>query len=266
MDSTAFRIFGFNIEESFTDLKPEVVFYSRKAFNRCNIEGFNLSKPFENYSFPVGGIISDYTQGTALEDYSKDYNVVQIGAFKGYVRQFIVETTETSDEILKSISEGVDKIYAEATSLPLHLEAQYLDDFMYQSLAKPRNTLRLIALFMFVSLIISALGMFAMCTYFTNQNAKSIAIRKIMGSTINEIVKKYMRLFIIMTAVASIVATPIAYFAAQRYLSTYPNRMELALWIFVFAIAVAFIITIASILGQILHAAKANPVNYLKSE
>lgn len=119
---------------------------------------------------------------------------------------------------------------------------------------------------MFVSLIISALGMFAMCTYFTNQNAKSIAIRKIMGGSIKEIVTKYMRLFIIMTAVASVIATPIAYFAAQRYLSTYPNRMELALWIFVFAIAVAFIITIASILGQILHAAKANPVNYLKSE
>ncbi len=106
----------------------------------------------------------------------------------------------------------------------------YVDDFLNNALTGKRNTLTLVMTFMLLAILISALGLLAMAIYYTGQQSREIALRKIFGSGVNEAAAKLSKSFIVMTLAAIIIAVPISWWAMNLYLDDFYNRIEFPWW------------------------------------
>ena len=124
----------------------------------------------------------------------------------------------------------------------------------------------LVKLFMLLSLLLSALGLVAMSGYYADENSRDIAVRKVFGSTVEGEVKKTVFEYLILMAIAAVVAVPVAVWLAGKLLEQYSYRISGYGWVFVVAVIAAALIALLAVLWQTLKAARTNPATELKKE
>ncbi|MBR0178546.1 MAG: FtsX-like permease family protein, partial [Bacteroidales bacterium] len=114
--------------------------------------------------------------------------------------------------------------------------------------------------------VISLLGLLAMSTYYAGENAKSIAVRKVFGGTVESETWRTVKEYMVLVAVACVIGVPVAVWAAQRYLEGFIVKLENYGWIFIVAVVIALVMAFLSVLWQTLKAARTNPVDVLQKE
>ncbi|MGL5620393.1 MAG: ABC transporter permease, partial [Tannerellaceae bacterium] len=145
-------------------------------------------------------------------------------------------------------------------------EIQFLDETMNRMYPKEANLSKIILLLSFISIFISLLGVYGLVFFNIRFKLKEIAIRRINGSSIKDIIWRLQRGFFIQIAIASVIAVPVAYFFISNWLEQYPYQVYVnPLW-FVIAILLIAAITSLSIIVLCYNAARINPVNTLKAE
>jgi len=116
------------------------------------------------------------------------------------------------------------------------------------------------------AVLLASLGLFGLATLAVTNRTKEIGIRKVLGATgggmINLVSAEFLRLVLI----ANLLAWPAAYFAASKFLENYASRMSLTPWPFLMAGLGAMVIAFLTIVGQIVRAIRANPVEALRYE
>ena len=117
-----------------------------------------------------------------------------------------------------------------------------------------------------IAIILSCLGLFALAAYTAEKRTKEIAVRKVNGSTIFEIVVLLIRDFLYLVGIAAVIAIPIVWYISRQWLDKYAYRTSLDWWIFAGAVLLIAVIAILSVGGQAYRAAKANPVDSLNKE
>ena len=142
----------------------------------------------------------------------------------------------------------------------------FVDVIIHQCLEKPQRRMRLMELFMLISVILSLLGLVAMSTHFASEREKTIAIRKIFGGTMESEVRKNLRDYVIIILIANVIAIPIGVWLCGKYLEDFVYRIDLHPWIFIVTVLISFAIAIGSVLWQIVSVAKVNPAEALKKE
>ena len=126
--------------------------------------------------------------------------------------------------------------------------------------------MRLVEIFMLLSIIISLLGMVAMSTYYADEQSRDIAVRKVFGGTVDTEAWHSIRDYMILVGIACIIGIPIAVYAAQEYLKDFIYKLEGYWWIFVAAVLLTGLIAFLSVIWQVLKAARTNPAIELKKE
>ena len=117
-----------------------------------------------------------------------------------------------------------------------------------------------------VAIIIACLGLFALTSLTVTQRTKEIGVRKILGASIPGIVMLLTKVFTRLVGLAFILACPIAYFAADRWLSNFAYRTDIGLDIFALAGLISMVIAFLTVSYHSIKAALANPVKALKYE
>lgn len=132
-------------------------------------------------------------------------------------------------------------------------------------LAEERSN-QLITYAAILAIIISMLGLFALTSFTITQKVQEIGIRKVMGASVQQIVK----MFIIDSAkwviVAGIIAIPIAYVSMSKWLNNFVYQTNIEWWMFMFGCVLALIIAVATVSFISIKAARANPASSLKYE
>ena len=170
---------------------------------------------------------------------------------------------EAADAIMKAYTEFVnekDGTYVKPS------QAGYISDVLNEQLTPVRMALRLLELFMVLSVMIALLGLLAMSAYFSGENTKSIAVRKVFGSDVFQETWRTVRDFMVLVGIAVVIGIPVAVWMAERYLSRYAYRIDGYWWIFVLAAVITVTIAFGSVIWQTLKAAKTNPAIELKKE
>jgi len=108
--------------------------------------------------------------------------------------------------------------------------------------------------------------LFGLAAYVTERRSKEIGIRKVLGASINSIWQLLTNDFVALVLLSSMLAAPIAYYSLNNWMSKYEYRMDISLWIFVYACIGALIITLVTVSYQAIKCAIANPVDSLKNE
>jgi putative ABC transport system permease protein len=151
-----------------------------------------------------------------------------------------------------------------APTLPF--DYSFLDeDFQKQYEAETRLS-RLFGLFSTLAIVIACLGLFGLATFTTRQRTKEIGIRKTLGASVFSISNLIIRDFLNLVVVAIIIASPIAFYAMQNWLSDFAYRIDLEWWMFASAGAVAIAVALLTVGFQSVKAALVNPVRSLRSE
>jgi len=98
------------------------------------------------------------------------------------------------------------------------------------------------------------------------QRIKEVGIRKVLGATTGNIVYLFSREFILLIAIAFLIATPLAWYYMHQWLQDYAYRIDLSWWLFAVGGIAAIIIALATVSFQAIKAAIANPVKSLRTE
>ena len=142
----------------------------------------------------------------------------------------------------------------------------FLDDD-FQSLYKADEKRgQIFSLFSVVCLVISCIGLFGLAAYTTEQRAKEIGVRKVVGATIPQIVRLFYTEFLKLIAAGLLIACPLSYFLMDNWLQIFAYQTKLN-WInFVGSAAITVLITMGSISFYAIRAAMISPANTLRSE
>ena len=95
---------------------------------------------------------------------------------------------------------------------------------------------------------------------------REVAIRKVMGASVADIIRMFFKGYVWLVAIASIIAIPPAYYFINKWLQGYASRVGIAWWLIAGIIIITAIIVIATVLRQIIKAANSNPAEVIKYE
>lgn len=140
-------------------------------------------------------------------------------------------------------------------------------DEKIESFYKQENQLaQLYKIFAAIAILLSCLGLYGLASFMAVQRIKEVGIRKVLGATTGNIVSLFTKEFIVLIAIAFVIATPVAWYYMHQWLQDYAYRINMSWWLFAAGGLVAIIIALATISFQAIKAALANPVNSLRTE
>lgn len=142
----------------------------------------------------------------------------------------------------------------------------YLDENIDRTLRKERKMSTMISSGSILAIVLSCIGLFAISLLVVAQRRKEIGIRKVVGASVQSITILLTKDFLKLVCIAFVIAAPIAWWSATQWLQSYTYRIDLSLWIFAGAGAIALLIAAVTIGTRTIGAALANPVDSLKTE
>lgn len=121
-------------------------------------------------------------------------------------------------------------------------------------------------LFSVLVIIIASLGLFGLAAYNSLQRSKEIGVRKVLGATVQDIIRLLSKDFLLLILVANIVALPLVYLGAKDWLAGYAYAIDIGLWLFVIPLVLVFTVAIITISAQTFKSARRNPIDALRYE
>ena len=268
VDSTGFRLLGFKVIEQYSDPIDGTCWFTEEAQRRYGITAENRTVGTNKYGEPqyeCCGIIADFRARDPLYKPMPDsHRAVQNRTNVCFTH--LLKVRGDRAEALNAVRKVWCDVAKEYIGVPRETGIHYLDDILTDSLTGTRNTMKLVMTFMVLAILISALGLFAMSVYYTEQQARQIALRKIFGSGVRSAAWKLSKSFILMTAVAVVIAVPACIWSMRYYLADFYNAIAFPWWVIIVAAALTFLISFVSIISRTWSSAAENPVEVLKQD
>jgi putative ABC transport system permease protein len=142
----------------------------------------------------------------------------------------------------------------------------FMDEKIAQQYKAETILSRILFAFSAIGILISIIGISALSLFISQQRTKEIGIRKVNGAKISEILTMLNKDFVRWVIIAFVVATPIAYYAMNRWLANFAYKTALSWWIFALAGLLALGIALLTVSWQSWKAATRNPVEALRYE
>ncbi len=117
-----------------------------------------------------------------------------------------------------------------------------------------------------ITIFISCIGLFGLSVLAAEKRTKEIGIRKVLGASVQQIVTTLSTDFIKLVIIALIIASPLVYIAANKWLQNYPYRISINPWMFIGASLLVIFIALFTVSFQSIKAAIANPIKSLRAE
>ncbi|HEY0741377.1 MAG TPA: ABC transporter permease [Chryseosolibacter sp.] len=166
-----------------------------------------------------------------------------------------------TQEQIKTL-EGIWKKYA--SDAPF--EYSFLDENFDLMFRAEQRMSQIILVFTLLAIAIACLGLFGLAAYTAEQRAKEISIRKVMGASVPQLFILLSKDFTLLVMIAFVLATPLAWYFADNWLSGFANRISIDASYVAIAAVVSFLIALLTISYQSIKAAKENPVNSMRAE
>ncbi|GET34138.1 ABC transporter permease [Prolixibacter bellariivorans] len=223
-----------------------------------------------NLKNPIGQRITDgndlLTVVGVVHDFNFDniqYPIRPLVMHPGLSPNFISVKASTADMsgIISALTKLWDKFSPEQ-------EMQY--SFLDMEYAKMYNDVKRTGLifrsFSILAILVACLGLFGLAEFITKQRTKEIGIRKVNGAKISEVMTMLNKDFIRWVVIAFVIATPIAWFAMNKWLENFAYKTSLSWWIFALAGILALGVALLTVSWQSWKAATRNPVEALQYE
>jgi ABC-type lipoprotein release transport system permease subunit len=234
--------------------------------NEAAVEMMRLKDPLgeviknENgQSFHVVGVVNNFIVGSPYQD-------VGPMMIQGWIERygavhFRLDLSHGQTEALQRAEQVFKKYNPEYP-----FEYYFADDFYNRKFGNEKQTGTLAALFAFLAIFISCLGLFGLAAYMAENRTKEIGIRKVLGASTVSVTALISKEFIRLVIFSIVLASPLAYYISNGWLQSFTYRVPISISVFLITACVAIMIAVLTVSFQAIKAAMANPVKSLRSE
>lgn len=142
----------------------------------------------------------------------------------------------------------------------------FLDDEFGRMYENEVKVAELTEKFSVLAILIACIGLYGLASFMSQQRTKEIGIRKAMGSSNVQIVLLLLKVFGILLLIACLVAIPLTYFLANKWLESFVYQTPLSPWLFIGSVGAIALITLVTVGYETLKASMVNPINSLRHE
>lgn len=143
---------------------------------------------------------------------------------------------------------------------------EFLDDHIAAMYKQEQKLYTAYRLFSGLAIVIGCLGLYGLVAFAAVQRHKEIGIRKVLGASIPDVVLLFGKEFILLIALAFLVATPLSYYLMYNWLGNFAYHISLNAGIFIVAILISVLIAAITIAHQSVKAAISSPLKSLRTE
>ncbi len=213
----------------------------------------------DDKSFTIVGVIKDFN----FQELDQNIAPMSLFALPNWnLRNVYVKVTP------QNLEQAYNDVKAAWKIIEPNAEFQgsFLNENIDRTLSNERTMITMIGSGSVLAIILSCIGLFAMSMLIVSQRRKEIGVRKIVGASVSAITVLLTKDFLKLVVLAFLIATPIAWWAMNKWLQNYVYRIDLDIWMFLMAGGISVLIAMLTIAGKTIKAATSNPVNSLRTE
>lgn len=212
-------------------------------------------------AYTIIGVVKDFN----TEGFEKE---VRPGLYftypqNNYFTPFVLIRLQAGD--VKSTLNGVAGVFRKMEPA-FPMRSVFLSDAFNKMMESYDQLLRLFTLFSMLTLVVCVMGLFALAAFSALQRTREIAVRKVLGASLVHLMTLLNKEFVRQVMLANLVAWPVIYLLAMKWLNTFAYRMELNAWPFVGAAALSLAVAVLTVSVRAWRVAAARPAEALKYE
>jgi len=221
---------------------------------------------------PIGKRISNYGPAVPIIGVVKDFNFESL---KGSLDPLVMHLGNSPSIVSVKIKTGdVKNTLAQIIRVWKNFSPNqpirytFMDDQFANMYADVQRMRSIFTSFAVLAIIIACLGLFALAAFMAEQRSREIGIRKVLGASLANITSLLSLDFVKLVFIAILIASPIAWWAMNKWLQDFnpSNRISISWWMFALAGIVSIVIAVLTVSYQSIKAALMNPVKSLKAE
>lgn len=210
------------------------------------------------------GVVSDF-YSASLHNPIKPLAIVPAWKYNNYVVHISLKPqTAGGDEWKKAIAHmqtAWKEVYPE-----YDIDYSFVDETIVRFYENEKRVSKLLGWSTGLSVFISCLGLLGLAMYTTGLRTKEIGVRKVLGSSVAQIVALLSKELVLLVVFAFVIVTPFAWWAMQKWMENFAERTTINWWIFALSGIAMLITAVITLSFQTIKAAIANPVKSLRSE
>jgi putative ABC transport system permease protein len=256
---------GRNFDESFTTDQQACLINETavKDFNITDLDKARFMVPGDsgkvNY-MPVIGVVKNFNFESLRNPIGPYiFRFQDDGMLWGYL------TVRLSAQNYQETINAIETIWKEYVSNN-PLQYYFVDEDFEQMYIQEKHNAQLAVIFSILAIFIATLGLFGLTSFTVEQRTKEIGVRKAMGSSILGIYFVISREIILLVSISAIIAWPIIYFVANKWLENFYFRINPGIFSFLSGLLIALGIALFTVSYRIMKAARVNPAQSLKYE
>ena len=232
--------------------------------NEAAIKGMNMEDPIgKRFSMwgidaKIIGVVKDFYLNSV-------YNEIEPLVLLNWVENTSYVTVRTMPGQTERALKVMEDSYAQL--MPGYVfDYSFLQDSherMYQNELMVKDLARIFGL---IAVFISCLGLFGLTSINAERNVKEIGIRKVLGASVGHILVQFSRKSLVLPTIAALLMTPLAWYFMKGWLADFKYHIDIKAWMLGAVVVLSLFIALATVSLIALRAARANPVNSLRSE
>ena len=211
-----------------------------------NFRAFTTRK--DNNAEPVAFVIF----GESFADWGNRFNVLNIR----------MTPNTNKRELRNKIGKVLQTFYGSKT-IP---EMKFMDDCLERAYKDETRFMTQIEASTILAFLITIIGVFCLTMFETEYRRKEIAIRKVMGSSVGEVLSLFTRHYTIPLILSFVIAAPIGYYISEQWLQNFAEHTPIYWWLFPLAFVIVSTIVLLTVIVQSWRVATMNPVDSIKTE
>lgn len=164
-------------------------------------------------------------------------------------------------EVIPAIQKQFATFYSKQS-----FEFTFLDETLSQLYSSEQKLGTIFSYFSFLAILIACLGVLGLSLYSIQQRIKEIGIRKVLGASVFSITNELLKEFVKPVLIAACIATPLAWYAMNKWLQDFAYHIQISWTVFVFVTILVLVLAVITMSVQSIKAAVANPVRSLRAE
>jgi putative ABC transport system permease protein len=223
------------------------------------VEFENFEDHFQKHR--IIGVVEDYHHEAAKKEIFPMIFSPNYGSFQQVYYSIRLNPTSSPEQAIDDIRKSWTAAFPDKP-----FEYSFLDDYYDQQFKSERYTKRIFSVFAGIAVFIGCLGILGMTLFEASSRQKEISIRKVLGASAASLIGLLSRDNVRLILLSTVIATPIIYLIAQKWLSSYPMRIDFSPMFFVIPLVILLLLVAIVSSFQTIKAASTNPVDHLKNE
>ncbi|MBD8349677.1 ABC transporter permease [Dysgonomonas sp. HGC4] len=200
-----------------------------------------------------------------------DFNFMPLREDISSLNIVLYDNSKYSNIYFKVNGKGIDQsikhletTWKKFTTAPF--EYYFMDELVDGLYKQESNLASLLSIFSVTAILIAIMGVYGLVSFNSKYRAKEIAIRKVQGSTIQQIMLLLNKGMLTQFVIAFVIAMPIAYYIVSKWLEQFAYKTPIYWWVFLLGALIVLLITVLTVSVQSYRAASSNPIGALKNE